>query len=138
MQFAPSNSKYKKQQKGKSFNRINKNVNFFRLNFGIIGLKSKTFGRLTTNQIKTIRQTINKVMKKQGRLKLNIFPQTPITKKPLEIRMGKGKGSVDHWVYKVKSGMLLFEIESENISLAVRAIKLIQIRIPLITQIIYN
>lgn len=138
MQFVPSNSKYKKQQKGKSFNRINKNVNFFRLNFGIIGLKSKTFGRLTTNQIKTIRQTINKVMKKQGRLKLNIFPQTPITKKPLEIRMGKGKGSVDHWVYKVKSGMLLFEIESENISLAVRAIKLIQIRIPLITQIIYN
>jgi len=138
MQFVPSNSKYKKQQKGKSFSRINKNVNFFRLNFGIIGLKSKTFGRLTTNQIKTIRQTINKVMKKQGRLKLNIFPQTPITKKPLEIRMGKGKGSVDHWVYKVKSGMLLFEIESENISLAVRAIKLIQIRIPLITQIIYN
>ena len=138
MQFVPSNSKYKKQQKGKSFNRINKNVNFFRLNFGTIGLKSKTFGRLTTNQIKTIRQTINKVMKKQGRLKLNIFPQTPITKKPLEIRMGKGKGSVDHWVYKVKSGMLLFEIESENISLAVRAIKLIQIRIPLITQIIYN
>ena len=138
MQFVPSNSKYKKQQKGKSFNRINKNVNFFRLNFGIIGLKSKTFGRLTTNQIKTIRQTINKVMKKQGRLKLNIFPQTPITKKPLEVRMGKGKGSVDHWVYKVKSGMLLFEIESENISLAVRAIKLIQIRIPLITQIIYN
>jgi large subunit ribosomal protein L16 len=138
MQFIPSNTKYKKQQKGKSICRINKNVNFFRLNFGIIGLKSKTFGRLTTNQIKTIHQTINKVMKKQGRLKLNIFPQTPITKKPLEIRMGKGKGNVDHWVYKVKSGMLLLEIESENVSLAIRAIKLIQIRIPLTTQIVYN
>jgi large subunit ribosomal protein L16 len=138
MQFIPSNAKYKKQQKGKSICRINKNVNFFRLNFGIIGLKSKTFGRLTTNQIKTIHQTINKVMKKQGRLKLNIFPQTPITKKPLEIRMGKGKGNVDHWVYKVKSGMLLLEIESEKVSLAIRAIKLIQIRIPLTTQIVYN
>ena len=138
MQFIPSNTKYKKQQKGKSICRINKNVNFFRLNFGIIGLKSKTFGRLTTNQIKTIHQTINKVMKKQGRLKLNIFPQTPITKKPLEIRMGKGKGNVDHWVCKVKSGMLLLEIESENVSLAIRAIKLIQIRIPLTTQIVYN
>jgi large subunit ribosomal protein L16 len=138
MQFIPSNTKYKKQQKGKSICRINKNVNFFRLNFGIIGLKSKTFGRLTTNQIKTIHQTINKVMKKQGRLKLNIFPQTPITKKPLEIRMGKGKGNVDHWVYKVKSGMLLLEIESEKVSLAIRAIKLIQIRIPLTTQIVYN
>ena len=138
MQTNPSRSKYKKQQKGKSICRINKNVNFFRLNFGIIGLKSKAFCRLTTNQIKTIRQTINKVMKKQGRLKLNIFPQTPITKKPLEIRMGKGKGNVDHWVYKVKSGMLLLEIESENVSLAIRAIKLIQIRIPLTTQIVYN
>jgi len=138
MQFIPSNTKYKKQQKGKSICRINKNVNFFRLSFGIIGLKSKAFGRLTTNQIKTIRQTINKVMKKQGRLKLNIFPQTPITKKPLEIRMGKGKGNVDHWVYKVKPGMLLLEIESENVSLAIRAIKLIQIRIPLTTQIVYN
>jgi large subunit ribosomal protein L16 len=138
MQFIPSNTKYKKQQKGKSICRINKNVNFFRLNFGIIGLKSKAFGRLTTNQIKTIRQTINKVMKKQGRLKLNIFPQTPITKKPLEIRMGKGKGNVEHWVCKVKTGMLLLEIESENVSLAIRAIKLIQIRIPLTTQIVYN
>jgi large subunit ribosomal protein L16 len=138
MQFVPSNTKYKKQQKGKSICRINKNVNFFRLSFGIIGLKSKAFGRLTTNQIKTIRQTINKVMKKQGRLILNIFPQTPITKKPLEIRMGKGKGNVDHWVYKVKPGMLLLEIESENVSLAIRAIKLIQIRIPLTTQIVYN
>jgi large subunit ribosomal protein L16 len=77
-------------------------------------------------------------MKKQGRLILNIFPQTPITKKPLEIRMGKGKGNVDHWVYKVKPGMLLLEIESENVSLAIRAIKLIQIRIPLTTQIVYN
>ena len=62
MLFIPSNSKYKKQQKGKSICRINKNINFFRLKFGTIGLKATSFGRLTTNQIKTIRQTITKIL----------------------------------------------------------------------------
>jgi len=138
MLFIPSNSKYKKQQKGKSINRIYKNTSFFRLNFGSIGLKSTSFGRITSNEIKTIRQSINKNLKKRGRLRLNIFSQTPITKKPLEIRMGKGKGNVNHWVCKVKTGMILLEIETEHIAAAIKALKLIQIRISLKTQIILN
>jgi len=96
MYFIPSKSKYKKQQKGKSICCIYKNNNFFRLKFGSIALKATSFGRLTSKEIKTIKYCINKVIKKRGRLVLNIYPQTPITKKPLEIRMGKGKGSVNH------------------------------------------
>ena len=95
-QFIPSKSKYKKYQKGKSIRRIHKKNNFFRLTSGSIALKSASFGRLSSKEIKTLVYCINKIMKKRGCLILHIFPQTPITKKPLEIRMGKGKGSVDH------------------------------------------
>ena len=80
---------------------------------------------------------MNKILKKRGFIKINIFPQTPISKKPLEIRMGKGKGNIDHWVFKVKPGFVLFEIETEFRSLAIKALKLVQIRISLDSKIIF-
>jgi len=138
MLFIPSNSKYKKQQKGKTINRVHKENNIFRLKFGSIALKSITSGRITSSEIKTIRQIVNKNIKKQGRLRLNIFSQTPITKKPLEIRMGKGKGNVNHWVCKIKAGAILLEIETEYVAVAIRTLKLVQIRISLNTKIIIN
>jgi large subunit ribosomal protein L16 len=108
------------------------------LNFGSIGLKALAPGRLTSKQIEAVRQSINKVIKKQGRLKINIFPDTPISKKPIEVRMGKGKGSVDHWVFKVKPGFVLYEIETAFLSLAIKALEAGQIRLPIKTRIIFN
>lgn len=137
MLFIPNDSKYKKQQKGKSFCRVNKNINFFQLKHGSIGLKALSFGRVASKEIKTANQIMNKILKKRGFIKINIFPQTPISKKPLEIRMGKGKGNIDHWIFKVKPGFVLFEIETEFKSLAIKALKLVQIRISLDTKIIF-
>ena len=136
MLFIPKNSKYKKEQKGRSSFRINKNISFCQLQYGSIGLKATSIGVLNSKELKTIRQTILKVLKKKGRLKINIYPQTPITKKPLEIRMGKGKGSVSHWVSKVRPGTLILEIETEFSSLAIKALKLAQIRLSVDTKIL--
>jgi large subunit ribosomal protein L16 len=137
--LSPRKTKFKKQQKGKSFNRINStSVELNLLNFGSIGLKALAPGRLTSKQIEAVRQSINKVIKKQGRLKINIFPDTPISKKPIEVRMGKGKGSVDHWVFKVKPGFVLYEIETAFLSLAIKALEAGQIRLPIKTRIIFN
>ena len=140
MLLSPRNFKYKKQQKGKSFNKIFKtsNLGLVPLKFGSVGLKAITAGRLTAKQINSVRQSINKQIKKLGRLKVNIFPHTPISKKPIEVRMGKGKGNVDHWVFKVKPGFILYEIETSFIHIAVKALKLGQIRLPIKTKIIIN
>jgi large subunit ribosomal protein L16 len=95
MLFTPKKTKFKKRQKGKRLNTITNVRSLFKLNFGNIGLKSIESGHLTSKQINTIRQTVNKIIKKKGKLRINIFPNTPMSKKPLEVRMGKGKGNVD-------------------------------------------
>lgn len=136
MLYIPSNSKYKKQQKGKSSRRINKFNQFFQLRFGSIGLKAVSWGFLQSKEIKTVHQILNKVLKKRGFIKINIYPQTSISKKPLEIRMGKGKGNVNNWIVKVKPGTVLLEIETEFKSLAVKGLKLIQSRFSLNTKVI--
>ena len=140
MLLSPRNFKYRKQQKGKSFNKIigSSNPGLVSLKFGSVGLKALSPGRLTAKQINSVRQSINKQIKKLGRLKVNIFPNTPITKKPIEVRMGKGKGNVDHWVFKVKPGFILYEIETSFTSVAIKALKLGQIRLPIKTKIITN
>jgi large subunit ribosomal protein L16 len=136
MLFIPSGSKFKKEQKGKSFRRINKDVNYVQLKYGFIGLKAVSSGRVSSKEVKTVRQVINKILKKKAFVRINIFPQTPITKKPLEIRMGKGKGGVNSWVFKVRPGMVLVEIQTEFKALALKALKLVQIRLSLSTKVI--
>lgn len=138
MLFIPIKSKYKKQHKGKSFNRVNSNINFFSLNFGSVGLKVVSPGRLNSTELKTLKQTLNKTLKRRACIRMNVFPQTPITKKPLEIRMGKGKGNVNSWVFKAKPGVVLVEIQTKFILSAVKALKLAKIRISLNTVIIYR
>lgn len=139
MLLNPRNFKYKKQQKGKSFKIIlGRRPNLTPLNFGSIGLKALSAGRLTAQQINSVRQCINKRIKKLGRLKVNIFPHTPISKKPIEVRMGKGKGNVDHWVFNVKPGFILYEIETAFHSVALKALQSGQIRLPIKTKIIFN
>jgi len=140
MLLSPRNFKYKKQQKGRSINKIigSSNTGLVPLKFGSVGLKALTPGRLTGKQIQSVRQSISKQIKKLGRLKVNIFPHTPISKKPIEVRMGKGKGNVDHWVFKVKPGLVLYEIETPFLSTAIKALKRGQIRLPIKTKIIIN
>jgi|TARA_A100001035_G_scaffold14739_1_gene10165 large subunit ribosomal protein L16 len=139
MLLSPRNFKYRKQQKGKSINRISvKSKNTKNLIFGEIGLKSIESGRLTAKQMQSVRQVINKKIKKIGRLKINVFPHTPVSKKPVEVRMGKGKGNVDHHIFKVKAGMIIYEIETKFASISIKALKLAQRRLPFKTKIIYN
>jgi large subunit ribosomal protein L16 len=139
MLLSPRRFKYRKQQKGRSINRISVNSKENNnLMFGSIGLKSLEPGRLTAKQIQSVKQVINKKIKKIGRLKVNVFPQVPISKKPVEVRMGKGKGNVDHWVFKVKAGVVLFEIETTFLSTSIKALELSQRRLPLKTKIIFN
>lgn len=138
MLFTPKKFKFKKKQKGKRLNTINKVTSISKLNFGIIGLKSMDSGHISSNQINSLRQTINKIIKKKGKLRINIFPNTPISKKPLEVRMGKGKGNVDRWIFKVRSGTVLCEIEINSLLIGTQALKLAQLKIPIKTKIITN
>jgi len=96
MLFVPTKLKYKKYQKGKFFNTVKSRSSIFRLKFGCVGLKAITFGKLNVKHLLTFKKTVGKILKKKGRFLLTIFPNTPITKKPIEVRMGKGKGAVDH------------------------------------------
>jgi large subunit ribosomal protein L16 len=139
MLLSPRRVKYRKQQKGKSVNRISVNSkDNKKLMFGSIGLKSLESGRLTAKQIQSVKQVINKKIKKIGRLKVNVFPQIPVSKKPVEVRMGKGKGNVDHWVFRVKAGVVLYEIETTSLLNSIKALELSQRRLPLKTKIIFN
>ena len=137
MLFIPKNSKFKKQQKGRSFRKIKSTVKPFTI-LGSVGLKALTFGRVNSKQLITIKQSINKVIKKLGRLHLHIFSQTPISKKPKEIRMGKGKGAVDHYIAKIKPGTLICEIKTDFKALSIKALKSAQIRLPIRTRIVFN
>lgn len=138
MSFIPNRSKFRKHQKGRAFNRINKKIDFDQLKFGSVGLKSLDFGRLNSKQIESVRQAVNKVIKKSGRTIIHAFPDTAVSKKPVEVRMGKGKGSVDHWVFKVRPGFLLCEVESSSSVLAIKALENAQTRLPMKTKIIFN
>ncbi len=136
MMFVPKKWKFKKKQKGKKLNTINKVVTLHSSLFGKIGLKTIDSGHMNSKQIDTLRQTVNKLVKKKGKVRINIFPDMPITRKPLEVRMGKGKGNVDHWIFKVRSGVTLCEIETPDTVIGLQALKLAQIKIPIRTRII--
>lgn len=107
MLLQPKKTKYKKIQKGKltKFNfRSNK------LQFGSIGLKAAKSGTISSKQIEATRQAIVRKLNRKGKLWIRIFPNMPVTAKPIEVRMGKGKGAVTHWSVKVSAGTILFEI----------------------------
>ena len=101
------------------------------LNFGTYGLKATTPERVTARQIEAARRAMTRHMKRQGRVWIRIFPDKPITKKPLEVRMGKGKGSVEYWVSQIKPGTMLFEIEGISESLAKECLRLAATKLPI-------
>jgi len=133
--FLPKNSKYKKQQKGRSFNKITQTRSSNGLTFGSYSIKALEAGRVSSKQLESVYQSINKIIKKSGRIIMRSFPHTPITKKPIEIRMGKGKGSVDRWIAKITAGSLICEIECNSYSLVLKAFTLAKIRLPIKTKI---
>lgn len=126
----PKRTKYRKQHKGRN-NGIA--VRGSSVSFGEFGLKAVTRGRLTARQIESARRTITRHVKRGGKLWIRIFPDKPITKKPLEVRMGKGKGSVEYWVAQVRPGTMLYEIQGVSEELAREAFTLAAAKLPIKT-----
>jgi large subunit ribosomal protein L16 len=136
--YTPKKFKFKKQQKGTLPNYIRSSVVSDQLHFGSLGLKAMSFGRVTSKQIETMRQFLNKLIRKTGRVVINFFPNQPITQKPLEVRMGKGKGSVSHWAFKVKPGLFLCEIITDQTKVAKKALNLLKKKISTKTKIVQS
>lgn len=99
--------------------------------FGSFGIKALSMGRLTSRQIEAARIAMTRHMKREGQVWIRIFPDTPITNKPAEVRMGKGKGSLDHWVCKVKPGRILYELEGVSMEVAQEALRLGAQKLPM-------
>ena len=131
MLLQPKKTKYKKIRKG----RLKKYKYNTKLNFGTIGLKSLESGYVSARHIEAARQAINRQLKKKGKLWIKIFPNVPITKKPNEVRMGKGKGNLSHWSAKVRGGSILFEVCGVNFKTAIKAFKTGSAKLPVKTQI---
>lgn len=104
-----------------------------KVSFGEFGLKAVGRGRITARQIEAARRTISRSVKRGGKLWIRVFPDKPISKKPLEVRMGKGKGNVEYWVAKIQPGLVLYEIEGVEEELAREAFALAAAKLPVQT-----
>lgn len=124
----PKQSKYRKQFKGRNRGQA---ISGGKVNFGEFGLRAVASGRITARQIEAARRAISRHVKRGGKLWIRIFPDKPITKKPLEVRQGKGKGSVEYWVALVQPGRILFEIEGISEALAREAFTLASAKLPI-------
>ncbi|QGX40835.1 50S ribosomal protein L16 [Permianibacter aggregans] len=107
-----------------------------KVSFGEYGLKATTRGRLTARQIEAARRVMARAMKRTGRIYIRVFPDKPITQKPLEVRMGSGKGSVEYWVAEIQPGKMLYEVEGISAELAKEAFTLAASKLPLKTTIV--
>jgi len=126
----PKRTKFRKQHTGRNNGTALRGSS---VSFGEYGLKSLSRGRMTARQIESARRAITRHVKRGGKIWIRIFPDKPITKKPLEVRMGKGKGSVEYWVAQIKPGTMLFEIEGVSEELAREAFELAAAKLPVKT-----
>ncbi|PHI20286.1 50S ribosomal protein L16 [Lewinellaceae bacterium SD302] len=129
----PKRTKYRKQQKMRNKGNAQRGN---QVSFGSFGLKSLDQGRITNRQIEAARIAMTRFMKREGKVWIRIFPDKPITKKPLEVRMGKGKGALDHWVAQVQPGRVLFELDGVPRDVAVEALRLAAQKLPVQTRTI--
>ncbi len=104
-----------------------------KVSFGEYGLKAVGRGRITARQIEAARRTISRTVKRGGKLWIRVFPDKPVSKKPLEVRMGKGKGNVEYWVAQIQPGLVLYEIEGVDEDLARQAFALAAAKLPVQT-----
>ena len=129
----PKRTKFRKQFKGRIHGEAKGG---FLLNFGSYGLKSTEPERVTARQIEAARRAITRHMKRQGRVWIRIFPDVPVSSKPVEVRMGKGKGSTDYWAAKVKPGRIMFEIDGVSEVIAREALRLGAMKLPVTTRVV--
>jgi len=134
----PIRTKYKKYHKGVVYTQTYKNSISSRFLSGSVALKVQEGGRISSKQIEAVRFTISKIIKKVGVLRINAFALLPISKKPVETRMGKGKGNVDHWVFCAQPGFIFCEIITRNKNLASMALKIAQGKLPLKTKVVVS
>lgn len=126
----PKRTKFRKQHKGKNRGLA---VRGSDVSFGEFGLKATARGRITARQIEASRRAMTRHVKRGGKIWIRVFPDKPITKKPLEVRMGKGKGSVEYWVAQIQPGRMLFEMEGVPEELAREAFQLAAAKLPIST-----
>ncbi len=127
----PKRTKYRKMHKGR-IKGVTKGG--AQLNFGSFGLKALEPQRITARQIEAARRAMTRHMKRAGRVWIRIFPDVPVSKKPTEVRMGKGKGSPEYWAAKVKPGRIMFEIDGVNEAVAREALRLAAAKLPIKTR----
>jgi large subunit ribosomal protein L16 len=129
----PKRVKYRKQFRGRMRGMAKGGAELLQGDFGLQALEP---GWITSRQIEAIRRTVTRHMKRRGKYWIRIFPDKPVTAKPAETRMGKGKGSVDHWVAVVKPGRVLFEISGVTDDVAREALRLAGYKLPIKTQVV--
>ena len=129
----PKRTKFRKQQKGRNRGLA---VRGSRVSFGDFGLKCVGRGRLTARRIEAARRAINRHVKRGGRVWIRVFPDKPVSKKPLEVRMGKGKGNPEFWVALVQPGTMLYEIQGVEEDLAREAFRLAGAKLPVATSFV--
>ncbi|MCB5411585.1 50S ribosomal protein L16 [Pseudogemmobacter faecipullorum] len=129
----PKRTKFRKMHKGRIHGEAKGGST---LNFGSFALKSTQPERVTARQIEAARRAITRYMKRQGRVWIRIFPDTPVSAKPTEVRMGSGKGSVDFWACKVKPGRIMFEIDGVSEEIAREALRLGSMKLPVTTRVV--
>ncbi len=131
--LAPKRTKFRKQQKGRARGNAHRGTE---VSFGEFGLQAVGSGRMTARQIEAARIAITRRIKRHGKIWIRIFPDKPITKKPAETRMGKGKGSPEYWVAVIKPGRVLYEMEGVPEDLAREALTLAAAKLPFPTRIV--
>ncbi len=129
----PKRTKFRKRHKGRNDGETKRGA---LLNFGAFGMKATTNARITARQIEAARRAITRHLKRAGRVWIRIFPDIPVSRKPAEVRMGKGKGSVEYWVAPVKAGRIMFEIDGVSSELAEEAIKRGAAKLPVQTRFV--
>lgn len=123
----PKRTKYRKQQKGRNRGDAHRGSS---VSFGDFGLKAVTRGFLTSRQVEAARRVMNRYTKRGGKIWIRVFPDKPITKKPLEVRMGSGKGSVEYWVAVIKPGRVLYEMQGVSKEVAKEAFRRAAAKLP--------
>ncbi|AQX28179.1 MULTISPECIES: 50S ribosomal protein L16 [unclassified Bartonella] len=129
----PKRTKFRKQFKGRIHGSSKGGTG---LNFGAYGLKAVEPERITARQIEAVRRAITRYMKRSGRVWIRIFPDVPVTSKPTEVRMGKGKGSVDYWAVRVAPGRVMFELDGVSEDVAREALRLGAAKLPIKTRFV--
>jgi len=129
----PKRTKYRKMQKGRNTGLAYRGSS---ISFGSFGLKSLDFGMITNRQIEAARIAMTRYMKREGKVWIRIFPDKPITSKPAEVRMGKGKGALDHYVAPVQPGRIMFEMDGVPYETAKEALRLAAQKLPVLTKFV--